>query len=137
MKAPRQLPLNTARGWQSRANRAEGSVAPDALDEMISQGAVTGTITILVCHHPFNAFSGAGLTTRTRRTWSVSPPGSGAYIALSAGTLSLRLRTSPPGSNIVDVDPGSLSVSPYACSHETFERPPSTRLDWTEAPDPG
>ena len=159
--AARLLPLNTARGWQSRANWAEGSVALDELDEMISEGADSGTVPIMVCHHPFTPFSGAGLTTRTRRgdvaseRLADSPvrllmtghvhtphieritPGSGEYIALSAGTLSLRLRAAPPGFNIVDIDAGGLSVAPYTYNHDTFEPLPSARLGWTEAPDAG
>jgi hypothetical protein len=64
-------------------------------------------------------------------------PGSGEYIALSAGRLSLRLRASRPGFNIVDVDAGGLSVSTYVYNHEIFEPLSSARLDWTEAQDPG
>ena len=159
--AARLLPLNTARGWQSRANWAEGSVALDELDEMISEADDAGAVPIMVCHHPFTPFSGAGLTTRTRRgdvaseRLARSPvrllmtghvhtphieriaPGSGEYIALSAGTLYLRLRASPPGFNIVDIDANGLSVAPYTYNHDTFEPLPSARLDWTEAPDAG
>lgn len=153
----RLLPLNTARGWQSRTNWAEGSVALDQLDEMISEAGSAEAIDIMVCHHPFTPFSGAGLRTRTRRgdvasarlagspvrllmTGHVHTPHmeritaeGGGYIALSAGTLSLRLRSAPPGFNIVDVDANGLSVAPYIYDRETFEPLPAARMEWPEA----
>ncbi len=153
----RLLPLNTARGWQSRANWAEGSVALDQLDEMISEADDADAISIMVCHHPFTPFSGAGLRTRTRRgevasarlaespvrllmTGHVHTPhmeriqaAGGEYIALSAGTLSLRLRSSPPGFNIVDVDEHGMTVSPFVFDHDAFAPLPTQRLDWTGA----
>lgn len=152
----RLLPLNTARGWQSRANWAEGSVALDQLEDMLSEANEADTIPIMVCHHPFTPFSGAGLRTRTRRgdiasgrlaespvrllmTGHVHTPhmdrikaSSGEYIALSAGTLSLRLRSSPPGFNVVDVDAEGMTVSPFTFDHDTFAPLPSMRLAWTD-----
>jgi 3',5'-cyclic AMP phosphodiesterase CpdA len=155
------LPLNTARGWQSRANWAEGSVALDQLNEMIARTEDYDTVHIMVCHHPFTPFSGAGLNTRTRRgevaserlagsavrllmTGHVHTPhmeriqaASGEYIALSAGTLSLRLRSSPPGFNIVDIDATGMNIAPYVFGHETFEPLPAARLEWSEPQQPG
>lgn len=157
----RLLPLNTARGWQSRANWAEGSVALDQLDEMITEAEDGEAIPIMVCHHPFTPFSGAGLRTRTRRgevastrlaespvrllmTGHVHTPhmeriaeSGGEYIALSAGTLSLRLRSSPPGFNVVDVDERGITVVPFVYDHDSFAAQPTLRMDWSgETPDP-
>ncbi|MFN3912680.1 metallophosphoesterase, partial [Hyphomonas sp.] len=153
--AVRLLPLNTSRGWQTRANWAEGSVNLGHLDEMISQAETEEKIPILVCHHPFTPFAGAGLRTRTRRgdaasarlaesriqllmTGHVHTPHveriqspSGQYMAVSAGTLSLRLRASPPGFNVIDVDMSGMTVVPFSFEEDAFSALPGQRFEWT------
>lgn len=150
------LPLNTARGWQSRTNWAEGSVALDQLDSLIAEAESEDHIPIMVCHHPFTPFSGAGLRTRTRRGDAASKrlaasrvqllmtghvhtphmqrisPGNGEYIALSAGTLSLRLRVSPPGFNLVEIDSLGMDVTAFSYLNGDFAASPSERVSWLE-----
>jgi 3',5'-cyclic AMP phosphodiesterase CpdA len=151
------LPLNTARGWQSRTNWAEGSVSLDQLDSLITEAEAENSIPIMVCHHPFTPFSGAGLRTRTRRGEVASArlaasrvhllmtghvhtphmqrisPGTGDYIALSAGTLSLRLRVSPPGFNLVEIDGLGMNVTAFSYLKEGFTASPSERVSWIGA----
>lgn len=121
--------LNTSRGWQARMNWAEGSVDLDELELAIGhpQG---NEVRILACHHPFISPAKAHLQTATRRgeeasrilaespvqillTGHVHTPHAeiirdkgGGYIAITAGTLSTRLRTQPPAFNIVDIRDG-------------------------------
>ena len=142
-------PLNTARGWQTRANWAEGSVRLSHLDDMIDSANAHTGISILTCHHPFTSLPGAGLRTRTRRgeiasarvaqspirlllTGHVHTPhaeqinhDSGSYIAVSAGTLSHRLRKSPPGFNILDVTANNTVVTPYSLKDDAFVAMPA------------
>jgi 3',5'-cyclic AMP phosphodiesterase CpdA len=151
------LPLNTARGWQTRTNWAEGSVNLGQLDDLLSQTGEANTIPVMVCHHPFTPFQGAGLQTRTRRgetasdllaespvrllmTGHVHTPhaeqissGAGSYLAVSAGTLSLRLRSSPPGFNVIDVDATGVKVSPLHLQEDAFVPLPSRTFAWTGA----
>lgn len=150
----RLLPLNTARGWQTRTNWAEGSVDLDHLDDLLAQTGEADTIPVMVCHHPFSPFAGAGLRTRTRRgdraserlaespvrllmTGHVHTPHAeqiiseaGAYIAVSAGTLSLRLRASPAGFNVVDINAHGLTVSPHFFETGAFSPLPSRTFTW-------
>ena len=153
------LPLNTARGWQTRTDWAEGSVNLGQLDDVLSQAGEADTIPVMVCHHPLTPFQGAGLETRTRRgetasdllaesplrllmTGQVHTPhaeqissGSGSYLAVSAGTLALRLRSSPPGFNVIDVESNGLTVSPLHLQEDAFVPLPSWTFAWTGAAD--
>jgi 3',5'-cyclic AMP phosphodiesterase CpdA len=143
------FPLNTARGWQTRANWAEGSVRLSHLDEMILAASARPGISILTCHHPFTSLKGAGLRTRTRRgdtasqrlaqssvrlllTGHVHTPHAekihheaGHYIAVSAGTLSLRLRKSPPSFNVLDIMPSKIMVTPFNLESGAFMAMPA------------
>ncbi len=142
-------PLNTARGWQSRANWAEGSVRLSHLDDAIDAANQTSGIPILTCHHPFTSLPGAGLRTRTRRgdiaserlaqspirlllTGHVHTPHAehvhhetGHYLAVSAGTLSHRLRKSPPSFNVLEVTPMSITVTPFSLDGDAFAALPA------------
>ncbi|MEQ9505753.1 MAG: metallophosphoesterase [Hyphomonas sp.] len=139
------FPLNTARGWQTRANWAEGSVRLSHLDEVIAAASAHPGMSILTCHHPFTSLPGAGLRTRTRRgeiaslrlaesavrlllTGHVHTPHAeridhetGSYIAVSAGTLSHRLRKSPPGFNVLDITPENVWVTPFSYEDDSFK----------------
>ncbi len=151
----RLFPLNTSRGWQTRTNWAEGSVDLKDLDGMITAAASAGDVPVMVCHHPFTPFSGAGLRTRTRRgdeasvrlasspfrlllTGHVHTPHaewihdrSGSYLAVSAGTLSLRLRRAPPGFNVLDLDAEGLRVTPFTLEDGAFVPLAERAFSWT------
>ncbi|MBY9068003.1 metallophosphoesterase [Hyphomonas sp. WL0036] len=123
--------LNTSRGWQARMNWAEGSVNLDDLDAAIGPpDACEGEVRIVACHHPFQSPEKASLQTATRRgaeasarlaaspvqillTGHVHTPHAelirepqGRYIAITAGTLSTRLRAQPPAFNIISIQDG-------------------------------
>lgn len=127
--------LNTARGWQVRRNWAEGTVNLDDLDEAIIRAAESdATLKMIACHHPFHSLPGAPLRTRTRRgrrasdkvaashvqvllTGHVHTPSvtlrqraNGCYLAVSSGTLSVRLRAEPPSFNLVRLEDGNVCV---------------------------
>ena len=128
--------LNTSRGWQTRANWAEGSVDLADLDKIIDEAGEPGRgpVNGLVCHHPFRSVPDAPLQTSTRRgmraserlaaspinvllTGHVHKPSAhviqeatGRYLAISAGTLSTRLRDSPPSLNDISIDGSRIVV---------------------------
>lgn len=123
--------LNTARGWQARRNWAEGSVDLEALEEIAAHAPRTA----IVCHHPFVSPPETPLRTRTRRgrradaalkrapaslllSGHVHAPTAvrrsgpeGAYIAITAGTLSTRLRRAPPGCNLLRLEDECVHVT--------------------------
>lgn len=125
--------LNTARGWQFRRNWAEGSVDLGDLEALAAQDS-SNAADILICHHPFMSMPGAALRTRTRRGRRASRlTATGApflalfghvhtpsaiyhgdeddgYLAVSSGTLSTRLRQSPPGFNMVSISSDRILV---------------------------
>lgn len=127
--------LNTARGWQVRRNWAEGTVDLEDLDEAIIRAAESDArLKMIACHHPFHSLPGAPLRTRTRRgrrasdklaashvqvllTGHVHTPSvtlreraNGCYLAVSSGTLSVRLRAEPPSFNLIRLDGGNVSI---------------------------
>ena len=116
------LGINSARGMQARRNWAEGSIDLEKLSADIERHRPQ----ILVAHHPFVQPPGAKLKVRTRRglraldyvagagvklilTGHVHEPSSFEHsgangdklVSISCGTLSSRLRQSPPSLNIV------------------------------------
>lgn len=137
--------LNTARGWQTRMNWAEGRVNLDDLDVVLAhENASAAQVRILACHHPFRSPAKASLQTETKRgeeasrriaaspvqilmTGHVHTPHAeliregkeGAYIAITAGTLSTRLRAQPPAFNILSVRDGiaTLNVQSFKDGH--------------------
>lgn len=128
--------LNTARGWQTRMNWAEGAVSLEELAAVI--GAEDDGVRMIACHHPFESPAKARLTTATRRgepashllaassvsvllTGHVHTPHAevirkdeGAYLAITAGTLSTRIRTEPPAFNFISLRDGLLTLSVQA-----------------------
>jgi predicted phosphodiesterase len=143
--------LNTARGWQARRNWAEGSVDLEDLDGILQQDAAED-IRLLSCHHPFIPPTDTPLQTATRRghraskrlggspvnvllTGHVHAPQAemirvpeGSYVAVTSGTLSMRLRDVPPSFNVLDFDGSVMSVS--ALSYEGNSFAPKTNSVW-------
>jgi len=143
--------LNTARGWQVRRNWAEGSVDLDDLDQILSAESKAET-RILACHHPFVSPAGAPLQTATRRGRRASarlgasdvnvllnghvhapqveiiPGPFGAYVSVTAGTLSLRLRQVPPSFNTLEFDGALMTVTAY--SHDGYDFTRKIRSVW-------
>lgn len=137
--------LNTARGWQVRRNWAEGSVDLEDLDALVSEQA-SEDIRLLSCHHPFVPPTDAPLHTETRRgrraswklgkspvqvllTGHVHAPQAeiirtpeGAYVSVTSGTLSMRLRDVPPSFNVLDFDGSIMSVSAFIYEGRSFVR---------------
>ena len=126
--------INTARGWQARANWAEGVVN---LEDLSGRLAGATSRRIIVCHHPFVSPPQTPLRTSTRRgreadamlqesaaalllTGHVHAPSAslrrtpaGAYLAISAGTLSSRLRDHPPGFNRLILEKDALQAEAF------------------------
>ncbi len=137
--------MNTARGWQTRSNWAEGSVNLEQLEDAIADAnsaeAETG---VLICHHPFLSPPDAPMRTETKRghrasrrlaqskvrfllTGHVHAPSvtvvdhdDEAYVAVSAGTLSTRLRSSPASFNLIDLNGPHATVTVFNLHGDRF-----------------
>lgn len=137
--------INTARGWQTRKNWAEGSVNLESLEEAVSVGDESdGKAGFLICHHPFLSPPDAPMRTATRRgrrasrrlaqsrfrfllTGHVHVPSvtvvdheDEAYIAVSAGTLSTRIRSSPASFNLIDISGENCVVTVFNLHGDRF-----------------
>ncbi|MGB3627369.1 MAG: metallophosphoesterase, partial [Henriciella sp.] len=137
--------LNTARGWQTRSNWAEGSVNLEKLETVISEAKDNSDRrSFLICHHPFLSPPDAPLRTATKRgrrasrrlaqsgirfllTGHVHAPSvtvvehkAQAYVALSAGTLSTRLRSNPASFNLIDVSGRDCRVTVHNLHGDRF-----------------
>ena len=136
----RILGMNTARGWQKRRNWAEGVVNLDDLKVHLDKASERS---IFVCHHPFESPPGSPLRTSTRRgleagillgashvnvllSGHVHAPSAtvwkhptGKYLAISSGTLSTRLRHSPPSFNCIEICDGYIDVSVHDLSQDS------------------
>ncbi|MEL6239534.1 MAG: metallophosphoesterase [Pseudomonadota bacterium] len=134
--------LNTARGWQARSNWAEGVVDLDQLTHIASKSLYTA----VVCHHPFVSPPGTPLKTKTKRgdaadklmqrapaslvlSGHVHAPTveergdhAGRYLAITAGTLSTRLRQSPPSCNVIEHREGRLTIDGASLSGTVSHR---------------
>lgn len=126
--------LNTARGWQMRLNWAEGAIRRQDLHARLGNLPTDGRIGALFCHHPFVSPPKAPLNIRTRRgVWAdktvqlsraslvlaghVHTPTAiwrggrdAGYLAVTAGTLSTRLRTAPPSFNLLTLSDDALRI---------------------------
>ncbi len=136
--------LNTSRGWQTRMNWAEGRVNLDDLDRAISASGVDA-VHVLACHHPFLSPAKASLQTATKRGEEASRRVAGSpvqivlnghvhtphaelvrehagnYLAITAGTLSTRLRAQPPSFNILSIRDGMLVLNVQSYSDNHFQ----------------
>ena len=121
--------LNSARGWQIRANWSKGEVSMSqglAVERRFAE-APPSALRVVVCHHPLVEAAGGPMTGATRGGRGAArriagagvdlvlsghvhtpfvqplPFGDGLTYAVGAGTLSLRLRGEAPGFNVIDV----------------------------------
>ena len=124
------VPLRTATRAQLRRNWAEGIVRPHRLAEtqaLLAQAAPED-LKIVACHHPLG---GSGHRHRTRgggrALTALAAAGADAVLSghthepfdvtvegvrlIGAGTLSERVRLSPPSFNVLTVDGGALAVA--------------------------
>jgi 3',5'-cyclic AMP phosphodiesterase CpdA len=148
------FPFNTARGWQKRANWAEGHADLAELDQLIGEACGNGNRGVLICHHPFLSLPGAQLRTATRNgkqaseklaaacidlviTGHLHTPHTevitechGGYLNVSAGTLSKRLRASPPGFNLLELSASAVSVTSFNHSDSGFLPVPPQSFAW-------
>lgn len=146
----RILGMNTARGWQKRRNWAEGVVNIDNLKAHLEDASERS---IIVCHHPFESPPGSPLRTSTRRglkagfllggsrvnillSGHVHAPSAtvwehpnGKYLAVSSGTLSTRLRHSPPSFNRIEICNGYIDVNIHDLSQDIPRTEPLGRWD--------
>ena len=137
--------LNTARGWQVRRNWAEGSVDLDDLGDILTE-TTSAQLRFLACHHPFVSPTDAPLRTATRRgnrasarlaagpvqvllTGHVHAPQAeiiggpeGAYVSVTSGTLSMRLRQVPPSFNMLEIDGDVMRVTALLYDGNNFTR---------------
>lgn len=151
----RAVGLNSARGWQARSNWAEGAVRRSHLDMALDRvGDRPGIIT---CHHPFVPPATAPLRTRTRRGTAASAKiapspvrllltghvhgaaadlhtyDGGAYLNLTAGTLSTRLREGHPSFNMIEIAGDHITATAQRCGPLGFE--PRMLGSWQIDPD--
>jgi 3',5'-cyclic AMP phosphodiesterase CpdA len=139
--------ITTARGAQLRPNWSKGVIdldqtrrAADALSK-----APKGVLRVIACHHPLIEMVGGPMTGEVRRgqaaaqifadagvdlvmTGHVHVPfalpihlGDKCSYAVGAGTLSLRLRGTPPGFNVVEWDARELKVQAMGWTGARFE----------------
>lgn len=155
--------FNTARGWQFRRNWAEGVVDMDELEAAIEAATLKTRpgVGVLACHHPFLSPPASPLLIETRNgdlasqrmaesgvglllSGHVHTPsatvwrhGEHAYLSVTAGTLSQRLRRHPPSFNTLDIETDRVSVTSWAFQGKSFEPRPLgvwRTGDWTPAP---
>jgi 3',5'-cyclic AMP phosphodiesterase CpdA len=126
--------INTARGWQTRRNWADGVVDLDDLDAALTELAKgpSDAWRLLLCHHPLllppelshigvktlrgrEAFArtatasvDAVLTGHIHDAFALPDPETG-LLQLGAGTLSTRRRGSPPSFCVLDIEGDKLT----------------------------
>ncbi len=156
LERARVTAINTSRGWQARRNWAEGSVDLDDLTDALEHlEEAEGLLGVIACHHPFRSPADAPLRISTRRgqrastlmensgaqlllTGHVHTPSAevwrgeaGAYLNLTCGTLSQRLRAAPPSFNVIDVGDDKISAWSMACEKDGMRATPMG--GWTRA----
>lgn len=150
--------LNSARGVQPRANWSKGQVsAEQTRDALAALGrAPSGTLKIVVCHHPLSEMIGGPMTGRTwggeaaARAFAEGgvdlvlsghihapfvwpyPFASGRCHAVGAGTLSKRERGAPAGFNLIEADAREVRVAAQAWTGSHFEPSRTWSLDRTQ-----
>jgi 3',5'-cyclic AMP phosphodiesterase CpdA len=152
--------INTARGAQLRANWSKGVIDLDQTRraaEALAK-APNGALRVIACHHPLIEMIGGPMTGEVRRgraaakifadagvdlvmTGHVHVPfalpitiGDKCSYAVGAGTLSLRLRGSPPGFNVVEWDAREVHVQAMGWTGSHFEATRTWSLSRRGAP---
>lgn len=147
--------VNTARGAQPRLNWSKGVIAPRQVDRAIERlrSAAPGALKVVMCHHPLMemigapmtgeviggeaacaAFSAGGvdliLSGHVHAPFALPAPcGDKRTWAVGAGTLSVRERGVPPGFNLIEIDPGCVTVKAMAWKGSHFEVSRTWALD--------
>lgn len=129
--------INTARGWQARGNWAEGTFNLKRLKHRLDKISKPdrGGFHAMVCHHPLWQPSGATLPIHTRRSRLAIPliarspvqavlcghvhhasaeqktSAGGAFVQVTAGTLSTRTRGDLPSFNHIVLSGGTMTIT--------------------------
>lgn len=132
------VPMKTTARFQMRLNWAHGSISEAALQGTLTglRAVPTGRVRIVTCHHPLYDKPGGKAEGRTKggRRALFLLADAGADLVLSghvhdafdiqwtdgtrpvrmigAGTLSERVRSTPPSFNQISIDDGTVSVIP-------------------------
>jgi 3',5'-cyclic AMP phosphodiesterase CpdA len=147
--------VNTARGWQPRANWSKGQISPGQIRRTaaaIAQ-AEPGALRVIACHHPLMEMTGGPMTGKVWNgraaaeafskaqadlvlTGHVHAPFTLAYpfgdertYAVGASTLSMRERGVPIGFNCIEADEKTIAVTAMAWTGSHFEPWRSWRVD--------
>jgi 3',5'-cyclic AMP phosphodiesterase CpdA len=139
--------VNTARGMQFRWNWSKGAIAPGQTDWTLNilDGRPSGSLGVIVCHHPLAEMVGGPMTARVRGGEAAAcrlceggadmvltghihapfamalPYGDGRTYAVGAGTLSVRERGVPAGFNLIETDQNTIGVTAQAWTGSNFE----------------
>jgi len=147
--------VNTARGWQMRANWSKGVIDLEQTRRAATalSNAPAGALKILACHHPLIEMIGAPMSGEVKRgreaakifadcgvdlvmTGHVHVPfalpitiGDHCSYAVGTGTLSERERGAPPGFNCVEWDDEQVTVTALGWTGSKFEPQRTWNLD--------
>lgn len=147
--------VNTARGWQMRANWSKGVIDLEQTRRAAYAlaNAPEGALKILACHHPLVEMIGAPMSGEVIRgaaaarifaecgvdlimTGHVHVPfalpitiGDHASYGVGAGTLSTRNRGAPPGFNCLEWDDEAVTVTALGWTGSHFESQRTWRLE--------
>ena len=139
--------VNTARGIQIRWNWSKGEISRKQTDQANRTLAArpSGSLGVMVCHHPLAEMVGGPMTARVRGGESAArrlsengtdliltghihspfamalPYGDERTYAVGASTLSIRERGSPAGFNVLHVTRETIAVQALAWTGSTFE----------------
>lgn len=139
--------VNTARGIQIRWNWSKGEISRKQADDAVRTLAArsSGSLGIMVCHHPLAEMVGGPMTARVRGGEKAAkrlcdggadliltghihspfamalPYGDARTYAVGASTLSVRERGSPAGFNVLEFDDRSIRVQALAWTGSNLE----------------
>ena len=139
--------INSARGAQPRPDWSKGAVSLKQVENALDAfaGAAPGALRVVACHHPLIEAIGAPVTGGVRRGHAAAermaeagvdlivtghvhnpfavplPFGDQRTYAVGGGTLSARLRGTPPSINTISIDDGCVEVVAQAWRGSHFE----------------
>jgi len=140
--------VNTARGFQPRPDWSKGAINLELTQragESLAKESAPGALRVVACHHPLVEATGAPVTGGVHRgelaaailaqtgvdlilTGHVHNPfavplpfGDHRTYAVGAGTLSLRLRGTPAGFNLIEADDAVVTVKAMGWTGSHFE----------------